>query len=140
MASEAPADGPSLSAAEAWAIEHEAPLHSCPGCGAKTTGNDVCDECAKTPGDCVNCGDETTEGVCDICDPGPLLAEIADARVSPEVVRLAVEAAVAAEREECAAALEQSAAKLSAAGVIDLAEAFGMMARALRLRGRVSIG
>lgn len=140
MASEAPADGPSLSAAEAWSIEHEAPLHSCPGCGAKTASNDVCADCSKTPGDCVNCDAETTEGVCDICDPGPLLAEIADARVSPEVVRLAVEAAVAAEREECAAALEQSAAKLSAAGVIDLAEAFGTMAQALRARGRVSIG
>lgn len=112
MASEAPADGPSLPAAEAWAIEHEAPLHSCPGCGAPTTGNDVCDDCAKTPCGlvgCINCGDEAPEGVCDICDPAPLLAEIADARVSPEVVRLAVEAALKGEREEIAAMVERLA-------------------------------
>lgn len=106
MASEAPADGLSLPSAEAWAIEHEAPLHSCPGCGSPTTGNDVCDDCSAVPCGlvgCINCDAETTEGFCATCDPGPMLAEIADARVSTEVVRLAVEAALKGEREEIAA-------------------------------------
>lgn len=109
----------------------EPALHSCPSCPAVTDRDDVCINCDRAP---------AVDGFCVTCDPGPLLAEIADSRVSPEVVRLAVEAAVAAEREECAVALEQSAAKLSSAGVTDLAEAFGTMAQALRARGRVSIG
>lgn len=71
----------------------EAPLHSCPSCPAVTDRDDLC----------VNCGDPTEhdhQGVCDICDPAPLLASLADSRVSPEVVRLAVEAAVKAARDE----------------------------------------
>lgn len=139
MASEAPADAPSLPAAEARAIEHEAPLHSCPGCGSPTAANDVCEDCAKVPCGlvgCINCGDEAPKGVCNICDPAPLLAEIADARVSPEVIR----AAVTAEREECAAALERSASMLSAFGRSDAAEALRAMALALRNRDRVRFG
>lgn len=136
MASEAPADGPSLSAAEAWSIEHEAPLHSCPSCTRTTPNGGVCDDCAAAPDDCVNCGAAIShdhQGVCDICDPGPTLAEIADSRVSPEVIRAALDA----EREEIAAALDRLAVSLDTPHDACAVE---MAARNVRARGLVRLG
>jgi hypothetical protein len=71
--------------------------------------------------------------VCDICDPAPLLASLADARVSPDAIRAAVEA----EREECAALIDSIAREY---GISFGAAALRDAARQIRSRGRVSIG
>jgi hypothetical protein len=75
-------------------------LHSCPSCPNTTTADDLCDN----------------------CDPGPLLASLADARVSPDAIRAAVEA----EREEIATMLD--------------VVGHPVLARQIRSRGRVSFG
>ena len=100
----------------ALTMASEAPLHSCPSCPAVTDRDDLC----------INCGDETIEGVCDICDPGPMLAEIADARVSPEVARQTAAALLTGERGEIAAYLLKRGDEEGARWVL--------------ARGRVSIG
>ena len=75
-------------------------LHSCPACPNTTTRDDLCDN----------------------CDPAPLLAALADARVSPDAIRAAVEA----EREEIAYLLDVAG--------------YPVLARQVRSRGRVSLG
>jgi hypothetical protein len=84
-------------------------LHSCPSCPNTTTADDLCDN----------------------CDPGPLLASLADARVSPDAIRAAVEA----EREEIAALCEEIARDHGALGAVAT-----LCALKIRSRGRVSFG